>query len=62
MGKNNPKKCWVGLDWGDSEHSICILDCQNGETTRFEVKPSKSDKIDATAIAYVGPSPRPGTL
>lgn len=34
------KSNWVELDWGDSEHSICILDCQTGDMERFEVKHS----------------------
>ena len=38
MEIENVKGCWVGLDWGDREHSICILNPQNNETTCFEVK------------------------
>jgi len=38
MGTKNRKKCWVGLDWGDSEHSLCVLDASNGEVSCFSVK------------------------
>ena len=38
METEKMKKCWVGLDWGDSEHSICILDCETQTTTSFEVQ------------------------
>ncbi len=38
MEPEHVKKCWVGLDWGDSEHSVCVLDCETQTTTSFEVK------------------------
>ena len=38
MEQDKQRKCWVGLDWGDGEHSVCILDCAGKATTVFEVK------------------------
>ncbi|MCP4606988.1 MAG: IS110 family transposase [Proteobacteria bacterium] len=31
-------KCWVGLDWGDREHSVCIMESDSRHTTVFQVK------------------------
>lgn len=32
------KTCWVGLDWGDAHHGVCVLDLETGRETPFRVE------------------------
>jgi transposase len=33
-----PKSCWVGLDWGDAHHGVCVLDVGTDQETSFTVE------------------------
>jgi hypothetical protein len=37
MKRSDRPEAWVGLDWGDAKHSLCILDAHQDRQESFEV-------------------------
>jgi len=37
----NVGECWVGVDWGDREHHVCVKDAEGRELSHFKISQSQ---------------------
>jgi len=40
--RREPVGCWVGVDWGDKEHTVCVVGADGVEVTQFTVRQEAS--------------------